>query len=81
MPKTKAKKESKQVLFTDAELGALDLARSVLASKKMRLLRDLMGYHPESNTAYLMRKQCNAVTKSLDNFANWRLLMDETKGD
>lgn len=81
MPKTKAKKESKPVLFTDAELGALDLARSVLASKKMRLLRDLMSYHPESRTAYLMRVQCNTIKKALDNFANWRLLIEETKGD
>lgn len=66
-------------LFTKAELDALDLTRSILASRKMRLLKELMSHSPESRTAFLLRKQCNVITKALDNFANWRGLMEETK--
>lgn len=78
MPKNK-KAPLPTALFTNAELDALELARSVLGSRKLRLLKELMGYDPESRTAYLMRKQLDKVDRALANFANWRLLMEETK--
>jgi hypothetical protein len=59
-------------LFTKTELDVLDLGRSILASRKMTILRKLMTVDPNSESARVLRSQRDMIDKSLANSPNWR---------
>lgn len=59
--------------FSASDLDILGRAAKILASKRAGINQRLQVTHPESNTAYILRRRRDKIDKALANMPDWSI--------